>query len=176
MNKEEKVAKGMEEIAAILNRHSLQWYLSCGALLGIYRDGKTIPWDKDVDIELKAESFFPVIDKVAKDLKKADFRVITRYRDGDARLVCIKYKFWFVLRPFKLEGNYRIMGKDRKIPPEFFDELSTITYKGIDYPCPKNIEGYFEFMYGKNWRIPLKVSKSVDCITNTYHRQGKVKS
>lgn len=39
-------------------------------------------------------------------------------------------------------------------PTMFFEKLSTVTFHGMTFKAPQNVEEYLERIYGTNWRIP----------------------
>ena len=43
------------EIIDLLNEKHVPYYVDCGALLGIVRDGDLLPWDNDTDLAINAE-------------------------------------------------------------------------------------------------------------------------
>ena len=48
---DEQAAKSvLQEVAAILGRHRISFWLDSGTLLAAVRDGKLIPWDNDIDL------------------------------------------------------------------------------------------------------------------------------
>ena len=42
----------MSEFTQICSKYRLKWYLICGGLIGLVRDGSLIPWDDDLDIAM----------------------------------------------------------------------------------------------------------------------------
>ena len=43
------------EIIDLLNKKEVPYFVDCGALLGIVRDGDLLPWDNDTDLAINAE-------------------------------------------------------------------------------------------------------------------------
>ena len=43
------------EIIDLLNKREVPYFVDCGALLGIVRDGDLLPWDNDTDLAVNAE-------------------------------------------------------------------------------------------------------------------------
>ena len=56
----------LQEIDRICQRNNIEYFVSCGTLLGAIRHGGYIPWDDDLDIEMKRldyERFLKVAEK-----------------------------------------------------------------------------------------------------------------
>ena len=43
------------EIIDLFNKREVPYFVDCGALLGIVRDGDLLPWDNDTDLAINAE-------------------------------------------------------------------------------------------------------------------------
>jgi hypothetical protein len=166
--------KELEEISDILNKLSIPWVLTCGTLLGIYRDGKIISWDEDIDIDIRDE-FFERKDKIKEEFEKNGFTVIIGEPNN---IECVKYDHPCNIRFWKLVGDKREKRAGygvSTLPVKFLDETSTITFNGKEYPCPKDIEEYFEHVYGESWRTPYKVQQDFkECYTKKYCDQGRL--
>jgi hypothetical protein len=52
----------------------------------------------------------------------------------------------------KMGGDY---GKIR-IPAEFYNDLGDLIFYGETFKVPRSTEKYLEFIYGPDWRIPIK--------------------
>ncbi len=167
----EEFLKGLEEIADILDEHSFSWMLTCGALLGIYRQGELMSYDPDIDIDIKMEDF-KRRHEVIEALRKKGFRVdvwdVKRVFRGK------KYGHFYAFRFWSLKGKERKRRGGYTLPNKFF-ETGTIKFRGREYPCPGDIEGYLEYVYGKNWRIPYKVKEHFsECYTKQYYVHGQL--
>jgi phosphorylcholine metabolism protein LicD len=57
------------EIIDLLNEKHVPYYVDCGALLGIVRDGDLLPWDNDTDLAINAEDT-EKLTSVIKDIQK----------------------------------------------------------------------------------------------------------
>lgn len=161
-------AQGLKELANILDEFDIYWFLSCGALLGAYRDGDFIPWDWDIDIELKKEQASPVIKTLVRRLNERGFKA----RASRFRVIAKKYGTMYILRLWGRKGKWRRLGKARKVPAKYFESLGQIELRGNMYPCPADIEGFLEFRYG-DWRTPVKAANPANYVTREFYRKGE---
>lgn len=160
-----------KEVSEIFTKFGIKHCLSHGTILGVRRDGDTIPWDDDVDLaifstdrpkmrevrlELLARGFYipdegdpnkPVNPK--SNMPYYDFVAI---KDGE------KVECW----TFDKIGNFYVYDPKREglaIPAEHFDTLSKISWRGVDFPAPNNVDGFLTKMYGPTWKTPDKNKK-----------------
>ncbi len=90
MTNEKELVKHLKEVKNVLDSCSIPFWLEDGTLLGAVRDGRMIPWDRDIDLGAFATSFQNenVRKKVARQLANKGFNVyffrdsITVYRDN----------------------------------------------------------------------------------------------
>lgn len=158
-------ARGLKEFADVLDGLGLFWFLACGALLGAYRDGDLVPWDHDVDVELKEEEAKSRSQKIHAALKSAGFRTENRTYGIRAK----KYGHKYAIRMWQQKGNMRTLGR-KQLPDYFFKNLSSIKLRDSKYPCPSNVEKYLEWKYGKGWRTPTPRKKT----SHGPHYKGKL--
>ena len=59
---------GLGELASVLERNKIQYWLDFGTLLGAFRNGEFIPWDDDVDLSIDSQSFDKLISVVEEEL------------------------------------------------------------------------------------------------------------
>jgi len=85
--------KILKETINILNRHSIEYYLDFGTLLGAVRDNGLIPWDNDIDISLFREEDYHKINEVLKDVRREGFGawVVTFYRSIANRKIKLEH-------------------------------------------------------------------------------------
>jgi hypothetical protein len=144
--------ENLRDAKAICEEVGLRFWLYEGGLLGIYRDGRFIPWDWDVDLlvvygELK-DKFLDVkrllVAKGFESSVKKSGRFAVRGVRGGERLALNGYRWkkgWLVRKPYCF-------------PERLFMPGGTIHFEGDDYPCPEPIEEYLELAYG-DWRTPI---------------------
>jgi phosphorylcholine metabolism protein LicD len=156
-------------VSGVFTELGIKHCLSHGTILGVYRDGDTIPWDDDVDMalfsvdrdkyeearhRLRALGFFvPNEGNPKKRIEAYGSKANMPYYDFVAIRNGEKLEGWI----FDLVGDYYIYDKARDgltIPKRFFDTLSTVTWRGLLFPAPSDIEGFLTIMYDSTWRTP----------------------
>lgn len=147
---------GLEEVAGALERHGLRYLLFDGALLGIVREGNFIRWDDDVDLAIYAEDAPGRIFKVLDELEAAGFS-LGLFRLGHWRIDLKKRECKYTLQFYYEEGEMRRAGVIQH-PRAIFEKTGHVEFKGRSYPCPADIEGYFQRQYGPDWRTPKPVA------------------
>lgn len=141
----------LAEGAGILDLLSIKWWLSAGTILGIYRDGKLIPHDTDLDVgaqepldhEVTKSAFFERgFEAVAFSTFQLAFRKrevifdIYLFEKVGENLVCEITKQGKMAKPYRL-----------------FEKLGTLQFEGKFYPTPQPVEEYLRVRYG-DWQTP----------------------
>ena len=149
------------DVHDILEKIGVPFFLAFGTLLGLHRDGKLLPYDKDLDIgvpwdvprkslllKLKAFGYtYHSEDKITDDKPVYNYGLYHK-RTG------VSIDFFF----FKREGDTYITGIDSK-PIELtwtfpYFQLQEATWKDRKWLVPSPPELFFESVYGKEWRTP----------------------
>lgn len=212
--------EALERVKKILDKHDVDYWLDCGALLGAIRDDKFLEWESDIDLGILPKDFHK-IEPIRKELSNNGFKVfylewkehyftvkrgiridLTRYNvENDRAFMFISnvgkigaildYLLWVssinnaeekvskmpkivtngliklvsILPKFFKKGSFKnisVLYKKsiKKIrfefPIEYFTNLTTMNFYGINVQIPAKVEEYLEYRYGKNWRIPQK--------------------
>ena len=168
------------DVAAVLNAQGSHWWLEGGTLLGLYRDGKLLDWDHDIDLGLRYESKAQ-LKALIEALKNLEYYVkILDFPDkaglwklGDIRLIklfprrlyffhtelCLDL-FIFYRENFKAtnEPVYKYVVHERNgfHPAAILDELSDLEYKGHQLGRPLQTEAFLASKYGESWGTPVK--------------------
>lgn len=140
----------------ILNKHNIPFLLIGGTLLGAYRDGDFIEYDKDMDI-----AFFD------------DKRIINIIESGEfarygIKVIREKDHIWSLLYEndyldlyFYTEGKEYYECDTLRLPKEFMNSNTEIEFLGVKFKTVSDIEKYFVYTYGNDWKehIPNKHKK-----------------
>jgi len=156
----ETAAVNLLEFKRVLDKYNINFWISHGTLLGVYRDGKLIDYDHDCDISLKVSEFSKFID-AHEGLLEVGFKPI--------RLIYNERKFQRSVSYGRKKTYIDVMGY-RKINNDLWErmpgcvllrdsqikELNTIKFQGETFNVVQDIERYLLAHYGKKWRQPIK--------------------
>ena len=163
------------EISNLLTAYGKEPFFVFGSLLGLYRDGKLMDYDKDADIGLfvsgleevhaiakrlceKNEHFVaPGIVKNSFDKHRLNLAIFDLKRGTAVDL------FFFYPRGDQVyTGIHTECGPLEWVFSSF--KIDTLKISDRVYPIPKNPEVFLEEAYGSDWRVPIEVwDSTVDC-------------
>jgi len=169
--------KMLEDVTSIFEKANIKYSLTAGTLLGIVRENRLLPWDRDMDLRIFYQDSEKIVNSI-KLIRKAGYKVRIRYQEkddpplikGDVRLLKIysRKKIFFkgevMMDCFiatKFDDQYIwSCGGERKytkkaVPSNFYDNLERINFKGVEYFAPTKRKDYLKFRYGE-WQIPKK--------------------
>lgn len=145
------------EAAPIFESIFPQYFFTMGSCLGIVRECRLLPWDDDIDCAL-LDKFFSQkkFDRLKVELVNAGFQVSTS--EGKwVKLNARKHgeKLCFVILYISNDKNHYLRPA-YKFPAIFFEITKTIDVYGSKLRVPEPAEQYLEFIYGSDWRTPIK--------------------
>jgi len=151
------------DVYAFFEHLHVPFWLMFGTFLGIYREGRLILYDKDIDLAIYEEDFPLLLSHVSllKDLGFSGHLWETRvtlYRESE------HVDIYF----FKHEGSKRVW-LDQRIDGIDFETVNLIEYLGKSWRVLNNPEKWLQYIYGDTWRIPI-----VGLQAQTYPRGGIV--
>jgi phosphorylcholine metabolism protein LicD len=98
-----------------------------------------------------------------------NFKIISSRWDSKTwKIKASKLDYTVELRAWRRNDKYwerqDALGRNYKIPLDFFDNLKWVNFKGVDLQIPKESEKYLQYLYG-DWRTPI-ISSNYDKFTN----------
>jgi hypothetical protein len=150
LNKE-AAYKILEDVTNILQKYNIFFWLSEGTALGVFREGDLIDHDDDVDLSFQSEYFKIFKDKVIPELEKLGYVV-----DNFHNLYYIMNKNIFIDIDILFENDLcaaKYWKPVKELEPHIKD-FYVKEFRGYKYNLPK--ESYYEYLYGKDYMIPLR--------------------
>lgn len=161
-------------IKKVFDELELDYFLSDGTLLGIYRDNDFIKWDNDVDISVKIEEFLPKYDLFKNKVIDLGFVLISEDKSNKRCFLSFrKDNSKFEIAAFLKDSKYRKSNLSKnemafKLLDSFFN-VGYIDFRSIRFKTFENIEDYLKFQYG-NWKIPKQQNYfTLKCRTNYFN-------
>jgi hypothetical protein len=159
----DRVERALHATAAALDAAGIPFHLVGGTLLGIHRDGRPFPHDKDIDLGVPFEC-----DRASVEAALAcDFTPMLAPGHPQA-LASTQWTMGFVhemtgigVDLFFVEQRGNAMYNEVGWPDHLASEvqaygLRTLHWHDRDWWIPDPVEGYLEGMYGPSWREPIR--------------------
>lgn len=180
------IIKDIQDILAIFEKLNVPIYLSYGALLGAVRDGKLIPWDDDIDFDVTAKLDLKTRKEIGWLLTDLGFKTqpivfnvfgrmepaVNGYNgDATSGIIVCERNFQFSIFFYKDDGDdyncYPMLGAQRLIgiPKRFFDGDYKVKLYREKFRTPGPHKDYLTYVYGKDWKKPIKDLHAPNCIT-----------
>ena len=167
--------KTLKSVCSLLQKNGVDYFLDGGTLLGIIRENRLLPWDRNMNLSVSEQDCEKLIGLRLKLWLKG-YRLKVRYTKvnmpyfpkGSVKMIKIKTRFLlfggvdlldiYVRR--KSGSNYFWTTGTSKpvlksVPSAFFDKNNTVEFDNHMYSVPSDHEDYLAFRYG-DWKIPVK--------------------
>jgi phosphorylcholine metabolism protein LicD len=159
----------VSEITQILNNLGIPPVVTDGVVLGLVRENDFIPWDPDIDFFIPLEIANSRSEDLIYSLTRDNFKIVSnRYDSNTWKIKATKLDYTVELRAWQRKDKFwerqDSLGRNYKIPLDFFDNLKWVNFKGVGIQIPKDSEKYLQFLYG-DWRTPI-ISNNYDKFTN----------
>lgn len=151
-------AVSMNVLCNLLDNSDIQYRLTDGIALGLYRNQAFIKHDNDIDFDVLEMDNYLQLKSLLKGLGfsigrlvfwKGKVQQVVFYNEN--RLI-VDFVIW------KREGdyiyNYSEKGYERKQNIKYFSPLTRIQCYGHEFKIPGYIEEWLAFRYGNDWNIP----------------------
>ncbi|WP_430401953.1 tetratricopeptide repeat protein [Hyphomonas sp.] len=144
-------------IGEILDAAGIPFFLAAGTLLGFYRSGQPLPYDRDVDIGILAGPD-QLIDIARTIRDHSGLMLARRARPGD-RYFALTFKGigvdTFLYEPSGDALHCRLGRLAGDVAWRFTPfRLKTASFNGATWPIPDNPERYLAETYGPGWQKP----------------------
>ena len=161
----------VNKIELALNGSGGMYFIAYGSLLGLYRDGKFMDYDDDLDygVFISEEFTWDILEELLTNAgleKKKEFW----YKDEIAEQtyymndVPIDFFGFYSEKDYSIGKSFiRIKGKKYNSDEEFsyainkfdkIDKVKKISINGYEVSVPNNVENFLECAYTSNWNIP----------------------
>ncbi len=170
-NKQEK-EEALKIIVQKLNDNEINYFISGGTLLGIYRDGELIEWDYDIDIDILKENYQEIITLIKKISKEFNYpyRIGTNIFHPKVSIFINRVKVSIsCLTQGVLNNDYMYRPRTRIKKNICYPTKQYIFKQDISLKVPNDIRGYIISLYGLNWKKPIKW---VEDDQNKYYEKG----
>ncbi len=156
-----EAAKDLTRCCIMVESLQLNYRLADGTILGIYRDGRLIPHDNDIDIDVLVLENLDA-GKIHAVFVSNGFRLGRKvYYQGKIQQLAYYNKFTYDIFDMIFwypDGdrvvNYSERNFERTQDMKYFNSSSQIQFQGRRYPAPAPLEEWLEMRYGKDWKIP----------------------
>lgn len=147
----------LKDVASKLEKMGVRYWIDGGTVLGLYRDGQLISYDRDMDFVIH----YCDLDKINMDAFDNYDWYISKLKGKTISIDLFVDKIGINLfmaydKGKKIECNGIKGGTHRIIfrcPKKYIENLSSVKLEGKSYPCPSDTDKYLTKKYGK-WRIP----------------------
>lgn len=165
----------LAEVSTLLEKKSIRYCLDGGTLLGIYREGRLLPWDNDLDFFVRAEDA-EKIERLRLRLLFMGYGLSRSFVSednifvpaGSPRIFKIKSLRKFngnrivvdLIFKYADESHYHwLIGENpyvhKKVARKHYDALDSLQFAGRQYPIPSDVETYLSARYG-DWKTCVR--------------------
>ena len=142
--------KLLSDVADVLNKHSIDYCLMFGTLLGAVREAGLIPHDEDMDIFIRECDFKKLVNTLF-ELRVLRIDVV---RHSDFFLSVMRDGEYIDFYVFSDTTGANLKCKSYVYPKFYFDEFEVLNLKGKPFNVPKHSDLLLNMIYGDDWRIP----------------------
>jgi hypothetical protein len=171
--------KELEILKAICNCLELSgvnYHVDAGSLLGLYRDGRLISWDDDLDIAINASDLEITVRILPNIIQRLAIVTDTKWHATEHfTTVAFGNIQEGEVRSFKLNAvnaggmpstdlfikyvdqnysDYCLASRGVRMPARFMNDTKLFQAAGHNWRVPTETEAYLACHYGKNWRTP----------------------
>lgn len=163
--------KVMDDIIEMFKDSNFNYFFASGTALGLYRDGKTIDGDIDIDLGILKDEYFNWgdLDELMTNKGFVVTKIFTThniitekaYKKNEVSIDVFIYinengkaqtQAYYRIPGIEYKSNYQLTSIDLILPFELSVETINVNGKLVSLPSP--IEKYLETLYTTEWKIP----------------------
>lgn len=161
----------IKKLDAALSAANAQYFVDCGTLLGMYRDGRLITYDRDMDYGIWFDSHFGA-NELDREMKRLGYKKKSAsFFQGEVREITyvkgVLHIDFFVHEESETDSRLYVFYRD--VEKQYPDNvhysvilqkrahitgLKRVLIQGIGMNVPENTEEYLASAYTENWRVP----------------------
>jgi len=161
MNKK-TAKKNLLGIKSIFDKHHIKFWLAHGILLGAVREKDFISYDFDLDGAILAKDWSP---SLCSQFMAQKFSCITKrnYPDRPAQMKLVKHgisahiglKYYYAPEDIYFSLPKSPTNRNATLPGKLLRGDCFVDFLGTKFRVPNPPEEYLEWLYGKNWKVPI---------------------
>lgn len=143
-------------LTSLFNKEEMNYFIFYGTLLGIIRENDFIEYDTDTDIVLfykdkdKFLELIPSMDEYGFKIVRFTENIISIMKENEY----IDLYFFQEKRNLLLRKIWYCQGLVIKY--NILSNFKNYQFKNINVKIPENYNKALKYLYGKNWKIPIK--------------------
>lgn len=178
-----------KDLKGILDSLDIPFFLLGGVLLGLYRDGKILEQDDDIDVGIMEEYLpkyeyiinnlrymgYAVIDYIPKDLKDGKGRTIFFYKKSRPHISSIftfyrlEHYYWYnTPTSTTTVDKVKMYTNINAYPEELFNRYEVIKWGDSWFYSPAPVDQFLKAHYGEGWITPTRKYYKTSTINNLY--------
>lgn len=157
----------MQDVHDVLELCQIPYWIEAGTLLGAVRHQGLIPWDDDLDVQVREMHKKEIEEKAIPLFKALGYGVHTLPQEGGIKVHYTTENFSLLPQETvpgcdifyaqeKKQGELYIWGCSKAFPLKDIYPLKMYSFGPLQVWGPAQYKTYFERLYGKNWDVLAK--------------------
>jgi len=155
--------KNIKDAKDSFDNNNIIFWICDGTLLGAVREKGFIEWDNETDIDMFEEDLLANYDLLKNCFLSSGFIVRGHERTNGAKMNIYRGREKISIRGLYLNPKYKNntyrMSRSYQYPKKFFKKFDTISLGGVELRTPHPIKEYICYVYGPEWKKPMKSKK-----------------
>ena len=144
--------RNLVTLKEVADEYGFRFYLAYGTLLGAVREHDFIAHDEDIDLAAELTQLDVLMAMLSKLIERG-FK-IARW-DDRGFISIIRDNEYIDIYLFREMSPKMMICCGEPIPRKFFDDTSTLLFRGYEFFVPNQFEELLVFLYGNDWKVPV---------------------